>query len=171
TLEEHYAFVTLYTHFIRTEGWQHTHATFDPVPAVIRSLVQSTVRGRMRKILWTQGILRHSDEDIIEAGLADWRAGGTVKPGRPVVTVMAGGPFFFGDKPTGTDAIVFGALATTVLTPIKSPISDFLRSQPDCLAYAERMRAQFFPELRVGGDVLHERQRKSDTPITKQSTP
>jgi glutathione S-transferase len=162
TLEEHYAFVTLYTHFIRTEGWQHTHATFDPVPAVIRSLVQSTVRGRMRKILWTQGILRHSDEDIIEAGLADWRA---------VLTVMPGGAFFFGDKPTGTDAIVFGALATTVLTPIKSPISDFLRSQPDCLAYAERMRAQFFPELRVGEDALHERQRKSDTPITKQSTP
>jgi glutathione S-transferase len=60
---------------------------------------------------------------------------------------MSGGPFFFGDEPTGTDAIVFGALATSVLTPIESPIRDFLRSQPGCLAYAERMRARFFPEL------------------------
>jgi glutathione S-transferase len=138
TLEEHYAFVTLYTHFIRPEGWQHTRATFDPVPVIIREVVQRMVRGRMRKILWTQGILRHSDEDIIEAGLDDWRA---------VLAVMSGGPFFFDDQPTGTDAIVFGALATTVLTPIESPIRDLMKSDPRCVAYAERMLAKFFPEI------------------------
>jgi len=36
-----------------------------------------------------------------------------------VLRVMGDGSFFFGDKPTGIDAIVFGALATTVLTPIE----------------------------------------------------
>jgi glutathione S-transferase len=138
TLEEHYAFVVLYTHFIRADGWRHTCATFGSVPAIVRPLVARLVRGRMRKILWTQGILRHSDADIIEAGLRDWRA---------VLAVMSIGPFFFGEEPTGLDAIVFGALATTVLTPIESPIRDFLRSQPACVAYAERMRARFFPEL------------------------
>ena len=138
TLEEHCAFVTLYTHFIRPEGWRHTCATFDSVPAIIRPLVAGMVRGRMRKILWTQGVLRHSDADIIEAGLRDWRA---------VLAVMSGEPFFFGKEPTGLDAVVFGALATIVLTPIESPIRDFLRSQPACVAYAERMRARFFPEL------------------------
>jgi glutathione S-transferase len=138
TLEEHYAFVVLYTHFIRADGWKHTCATFDSVPAIVRPLVARMVRGRMRQILWTQGVLRHSDADIIEAGLRDWRA---------VLTVMSGEPFFFGDEPTGVDAIVFGALATTVLTPIESPVRDFLRAQPGCVAYAERMRARFFPEL------------------------
>jgi glutathione S-transferase len=138
TLEEHYAFVVLYTHFIRADGWKHTCATFDSVPAIVRPLVARMVRGRMRKILWTQGVLRHSDADIIEAGLRDWRA---------VLTVMSTEPFFFGDEPTGVDAIVFGALATTVLTPIQSPVRDYLRSQPGCLAYAERMRGRFFPEL------------------------
>ena len=60
---------------------------------------------------------------------------------------MSGEPFFFGDVPTSVDAIVFGALATTVLTPIQSPVRNFLRSQPGCLACAERMRGRFFPEL------------------------
>jgi glutathione S-transferase len=138
TLEEHFAFVTLYTHFIRADGWRHTRASFEPVPTIARALVASMVRGRMRKILWTQGLLRHSDEDIIVAGLQDWRA---------VLPVMGEGPFFFGGVPTGVDAIVFAALATTVLTPIESPIRDFLRSQPVCVAYAERMRARYFPEL------------------------
>jgi glutathione S-transferase len=64
-----------------------------------------------------------------------------------VLTVMSDGPFFFGDVPAGVDAIVFGALATSVLTPIESPIRDFLRSQPACVAYAGRMRARFFPDL------------------------
>jgi glutathione S-transferase len=66
-----------------------------------------------------------------------------------VLRVMGDGPFFFGDEPTGIDAVVFGALATTVLTPIESPIRDFLRSQPACVAYAARMHARFFPELAV----------------------
>jgi glutathione S-transferase len=140
TLEEHYAFVILYTHFIRAEGWRHTRANFDSVPALIRPLVSSTVRGRMKKMLWMQGVLRHSDEDIIEAAMHDWRA---------VLKVMSDGPFFFGDEPAGVDAIVFGALATSLLTPIESPIRDFLRSQPACVAYADRMRARFFPELAV----------------------
>jgi glutathione S-transferase len=138
TLEEHYAFVLAYTHFVRDEGWQHTRARFDSVPAIVRPLVRSLVRGRVKKILWTQGVLRHSHEDIVESALRDWRA---------VLTVMCDGPFFFGDEPTGVDAMVFGALATSVLTPIESPIRDFLRSQPTLVAYADRMRARFFPEL------------------------
>ena len=84
--------------------------------------------------------MRHSHEDIIEPALSDWHA---------VLEVISDGPFFFGNEPTGVDAIVFAALATTVLTPIESPIADFLKSQPACIAYAERMRARFFPELTV----------------------
>jgi glutathione S-transferase len=141
TLEEHYAFVILYTHFIRDAGWRHTHIAFDSIPAPIRPLIARMVRGRMRKLLWAQGILRHSDAEIIESGLRDWRA---------VLAVMSGDQFFFGEEPTGVDAIVFGALATTIFTPIESPIRDFLRSQPACLAYAERMRARFFPEFANG---------------------
>jgi glutathione S-transferase len=138
TLEEHYAFVLAYTHLVRDEGLQHTRARFDSVPAIVRPLVAGMVRGQIKKILWQQGILRHTDEEIVESALRDWRA---------VLTVMSDGPFFFGNEPTAVDAIVFGALATSVLTPIESPIRDFLRSQPACVAYAERMRARFFPEL------------------------
>ena len=138
TLEEHYAFVLAYTHLLRDEGFRHTRTRFDSVPAMIRPLVSALVQRQIRKLLWTQGILRHSDEEIIESALRDWRA---------VLAMMSQGPFFFGGEATGVDAIVFGTLASTVLTPIESPIRDFLRSQPGCLAYAERMRAQFFPEF------------------------
>jgi len=138
TLEEHYAFVLLYTHFMREQGWQHTRATFAKVPALIRPVVARIVRGRMRNILWVQGLSRHSDEEIIELGLQDWRA---------VLKVMSDGPFFFGGEAKGVDAIVFATLATTILTPIESPIRDYLRSQPACVRYVEKMHDRFFPEF------------------------
>ncbi len=111
---------------------------FDSLPAPVRPLVVRLVLARMRKLLWAQGVLRHSDADIVESALRDWRA---------VRTIMSDGPFFFGAEPAGADAIVFGALATTLLTPIESPIRDFLRSQPAFVAYADRMLGRFFPEL------------------------
>jgi len=137
TLEEHYAFVLVYTHLLREEGLRYTRPQFDSVPVIVRPMIAKLVHARLEKLLWCQGVSRHSHVQIIEAAIRDWRA---------VLTVM-GNPFFFGDEPTGVDAIVFGALATTVLTPIESPIRDFLTSQPACVAYAVRMRTRFFPEL------------------------
>lgn len=138
TIEEHYNFILAYTHLVREEGLQHTGARFDALPTVVRPLIAAMVRRRVAALLWQQGLLRHTHADIMEAAIRDWRA---------ILAVMSGGPFFFGSKPTTVDAVLFGALAPTVLTPIDTPIRDFLRPRPACLHYVERMRAQFFPEL------------------------
>lgn len=141
TLEEHFAFITLYTHFIREDGWRESRAFFDAVPAPVRPLVRFLARRQMRKALWLQGIGRHSDKEIMAAAMSDWNA---------VLTAMSDGPYFHGDRASTIDATLFGVLATTVLTPIQSPIRDFLRSQPKCMAYAERMMGTFFPDMASG---------------------
>jgi hypothetical protein len=56
----------------------------------------------------------------MDLALQDWQA---------VIEVMSDGPCFFGKRLAGVDAIVFATLATTILTPIESPIRDYLRSQ------------------------------------------
>jgi glutathione S-transferase len=60
---------------------------------------------------------------------------------------MSDRPFFFGDEPKGVDAIVFATLAATMLTPIESPIRDYLSSRPACVGYVERMYSRYFPEI------------------------
>jgi glutathione S-transferase len=141
TVEEHYAFTLLYTHFIRDAGWQHMHVTLQGVPAVIRPLVLPLVRRHMRKALYMQGTLRHSDDEIMEAARRDWHA----------ILSLAGEPFFFGADATTVDATLFGALATTLFTPVPSPIRDFLEGQPKVVAYAGLMRDRYFPELAPRG--------------------
>lgn len=138
TLEEHYAFVLAYTHLVREEGAKHTRARFDSVPAIVRPFVARAVHKSVSRLLWHQGLLRYTDEEIVDAAIRDWRA---------VLASMSSGPFFFGERATTIDAIVFGTLATSVLTPVESPIRTFLRSQPRCMGYTERMYARFFPEL------------------------
>jgi len=138
TIEEHYAFVLAYTHLLRDEGLRHTRTRFDRLPSIVRPFVARAVHKSVAKLLWSQGVLRCAHDEIVAAAIADWRA---------VLTFMSEGPFFFGDHATGVDAIVFGALAPTILTPIETPIRDFLRSQPQVLAYATRMLEGFFPEL------------------------
>ena len=141
TLEEHYAFVILYTHFMRAAGWQHMKHTFDRMPVAVRPMVAGLVRRNMRNILHRQGLLRHSDDEIMETARQDWQA---------VLAVMSDEPFFFGNEPTGIDAILFGALAPTLMTPVPSPVREFLETQPKLLAYTERMRTRLFPEFAVG---------------------
>ena len=51
TVEEHYAFILAYTHFLRNEGWQRTRGRFESVPAIIRPLIGRFVRERVRDML------------------------------------------------------------------------------------------------------------------------
>ena len=138
TLEEHYAFVVAYTHLVREEGQKHTSARFEAIPAFVRPFVARLVTNKVKALLWQQGILRQTDEDILQSGIRDWEA---------VLAVMSEGPYFLGERPTTIDATVFATLATTIFTPIETPIRAFLRAQPAAVAYAERMRARFFPDL------------------------
>jgi glutathione S-transferase len=157
TLEEHYAFVPVYTHLFHEDGAKHTRSRFDAIPSFVRPFVVRAVRGKVKDILWHQGLLRHSHEHIVAAAIRDWRA---------VLSVMRE-PFFFGETPTSIDATVFGTLASSVLTPIDTPIRTFLLSQPKAVAYAERMRARFFPELLEKGNE-NDRERSEQRPQNHQ---
>lgn len=152
TLEEHYAFVLAYTHLVREDGVRHTRARFDSVPAFVRPFVARAVHKAISKALWQQGLLRYSESEIVDAAIRDWRA--------VLDSMSKSGPFFFGERATTVDAIMFGTLATSVLTPIESPIRTFLRSQPACLEYTERLYERFFPELAAGA-----------APSVQQATP
>jgi glutathione S-transferase len=138
TLEDHFAFVLAYTHLLRDEGLRHTRARFERLPSIVRPFVARAVHKNVTKLLWSQGLLRCAHDEIIAAAIADWRA---------VLTFMSDGPYFFGERATSVDAVVFGTLAPTILTPIETPIREFLRSQPKVPAYTKRMLDGFFPEL------------------------
>jgi glutathione S-transferase len=58
---------------------------------------------------------------------------------------LARGPYLMGDKPCGTDATAFGALAG-ILTPFfDSPLRRRVAQCKTITAYVDRMMAQHYP--------------------------
>lgn len=110
---------------------------FDSAPAVIRPIIISMVRRKVRRDLWGQGNGRYSPEERLAIG------------GRCVQAMaerLSQYPFIGGDKPCGSDASVFGTVASLLSTFFDSPLSSEAQKHAALRAYHDRMMALYFPE-------------------------
>jgi glutathione S-transferase len=112
------------------------------VPAAARPLVAPIARRGVRKQLMGHGIGRHSAEEIHAIGRRDIGA---------LANVLGDQPFFFGDAPTGFDAVAYGFLANIVEVPIASPVKDEGLRRANLPAYLARMRDRFWSAPSVAG--------------------
>lgn len=111
---------------------------FRGVPAPVRGLAERLVRYKVRKTLWGQGLGRHSEEDLV--ALAS-------KGVTSIADILGDKPYLMGDLPCGADATLF-AFAGSLLCPVfDTPIRTAAEGHANLVAYMERMRAEFYPEL------------------------
>ncbi|WP_316149112.1 glutathione S-transferase C-terminal domain-containing protein [Cupriavidus sp. BIC8F] len=111
---------------------------FRGVPAPVRGLVERLVRYKVRKTLWGQGLGRHSEEDLV--ALAS-------KGVTSIADILGDKPYLMGNAPCGADATLF-AFAGSLLCPVfDTPIRTAAEGHANLVAYMERMRAEFYPEL------------------------
>jgi glutathione S-transferase len=52
--------------------------------------------------------------------------------------------FVLGDKPRSVDATVYGFLSNIIDVPMTTSLSEAVRSFPNLVAYAERMRSRYY---------------------------
>ncbi|MGY2486505.1 glutathione S-transferase C-terminal domain-containing protein [Cupriavidus sp. CP313] len=111
---------------------------FRGVPAPVRGLAERLVRYKVRKTLWGQGLGRHSEEDLV--ALAS-------KGVTSIADILGDKPYLMGNLPCGADATLF-AFAGSLLCPVfDTPIRTAAEGHANLVAYMERMRAEFYPEL------------------------
>ncbi|CAJ92456.1 Glutathione S-transferase [Cupriavidus necator] len=111
---------------------------FRGVPAPVRGLAERLVRYKVRKTLWGQGLGRHSEEDLV--ALAS-------KGVTSIADILGDKPYLMGNVPCGADATLF-AFAGSLLCPVfDTPIRTAAEGHANLVAYMERMRAEFYPEL------------------------
>jgi len=111
---------------------------FRGVPAPVRGLAERLVRYKVRKTLWGQGLGRHSEEDLV--ALAS-------KGVTSIADILGDKPYLMGNVPCGADATLF-AFAGSLLCPVfGTPIRTAAEGHANLVAYMERMRAEFYPEL------------------------
>ena len=111
---------------------------FDALPAALRPIVIAMVGREFKRNLWGQGMGRHSMAEMDEIaargikGLSD---------------CLGDKPFLMGNAPCGADASVWSAMLGVLCPLFESATRSVAEAHPNLVAYAERGRALWFPDL------------------------
>jgi glutathione S-transferase len=135
TLEEALYFVGLYQRWVPDEGYRATSAEF---AKFVPKLIIPLVRRMQRKKLYEQGTGRHTFDEVMAMGIADWDA---------ISGTLGDKPFLLGDKPRIVDAGLYGFLEGTLSFPVDTPLRAHVRSKANLVAFRDRIRAQWWKDL------------------------
>ena len=111
---------------------------FDGAPEDRREKLREDAQFRVAENYLLSGLGRHAPDDDVELALRSLLA----------LSVQLGDkPYLMGDKPCGTDATAFGALAG-ILTPFfDSRLRTRAEEFENLAAYVERMMQQYYPDF------------------------
>jgi glutathione S-transferase len=136
TLEEAAYFVGVYGRWIDDEGWPHTRAAMGKIVPRPSAFLLPLIRRRVRAASIAQGTGRHDRDQVYALGRADWDA----------IETLFQGPYFFGEKASSLDAVLYGFEESVLSHPASLPVKQHLLGKPRLVAHRDRMRAFFPPE-------------------------
>jgi glutathione S-transferase len=135
TLEEATYFIGVYVRWQLQDGWVVMRGEFrKQVPALVVPLIR---RAQVKK-LHAQGTGRHTPEEVMAMGAADFAA---------VAELLGDKPFFLGDRPRTVDATVYAFAEAILGLPVDSPLKAQVASHASLEAYRQRIRARWFKDL------------------------
>ncbi|MEQ1548175.1 MAG: glutathione S-transferase family protein [Chakrabartia sp.] len=134
--EERLYWCMVYSRWQEEENWPLLRQQFfGGLPPVIRSIVPVLARKQLRTNLKSQGLGRHSADEIYAFGKADIDA---------FATLLGDKSFMMGENPTCLDAISYPQLANLLLQEFPSPMTYAIEAHPSLLSYVERCRSLWY---------------------------
>ncbi|HEU4729320.1 MAG TPA: glutathione S-transferase family protein [Kofleriaceae bacterium] len=136
-LEEGYYFVSMCTRWYRDDAYS---ALRDEFRKFVPGLFIPIIRRSNRKKLHSQGTGRHSFEEVVAIGAADFAA---------CAALLGDRAFLFGDQPRTADCTLYAFLEGTLGFPVDSPLKVQVASHANLVAYRERIRARWWKDLQA----------------------
>lgn len=139
--EEELYFYVLALRWKTEAGWRIYQPTMRQyletvgIPRFIAGAILPAVRRGMVQHTWRQGAGRHSESEINARAIEGVNA---------IATQLGDGPYFLGQTPRCIDATAYAFLASSMWSPFEGALKSHLLSLPNVVAYAERMRDQFY---------------------------
>ncbi len=139
-IEERLYWVIVYSRWMVDKTFEAVKvAFFNEMPPIVRTILPIVARRQVRGNLHGHGMGRHSYDEIMAFGardinaLADW---------------LGDKPFMMGDEPTSLDATA-SAHIDNIIVPEHDlgPLKGNVERHENLVAYAERCRARWFPDL------------------------
>jgi hypothetical protein len=100
------------------------------IPWPIRVFVKPIVVRSIRKALYTQGIGRHQEDEILMLGMDDIKA---------ISTFLGDKTYFFGEQITSIDAVLHAFLRNLYSIQPYNPLKEYIGKLPNLVNYIQRI--------------------------------
>jgi glutathione S-transferase len=135
TIEEAFYFVAVYTRWKSDAGFTAVREEFKKF---LPGFIVPIVRREMNKKLKGQGTGRHSIEEVMAMGAADFDA---------IAEVLGDKPFFLGDAPRTVDCTLFAFVEGVLGFPVDSSMKASIGAHANLVAYRKRIRDRWWRDL------------------------
>lgn len=137
-VENQLGWVGAHSRFLDPENFARGPAHwFDQAPEAMRETLKVGLLEAVGANLMAVGVGRHSDAEIAWLGERSLDA---------IAIILGDKPFLYGDRPVGSEAVVFSILATTLNPYFNCPLRERYEALPNLGAYVERMMDRFYPD-------------------------
>ncbi|WP_448566942.1 glutathione S-transferase family protein [Thalassotalea ganghwensis] len=135
-IEEGLYWCLVYSRWIAPDTWPIVKdAFFGKLPLPLRLLVPKLVQKGVKKNLYGQGILRHSEREILQIANEQFAT---------LSVLLADQDYFFGQQPSTFDAIAYSMLMEFISVNFSNPFNEAARSYPNLLAFCQRIENQYY---------------------------
>jgi len=110
---------------------------FRTIPAPIRPVLVPMIRRQVRRALHSQGMGRHSPEEIVALGIRSIDA---------TADFLGTKPYMMGLEPTGLDATAFAFLAGVLCPLFETKLRTAAERRDNLRRYVGRMTIRFYPD-------------------------
>ena len=131
-IEEHLYWTLVYSRWIDEENWSITKQEFFTfLPTLLRKFVPKLIRKSVVKQLYSQGMGRHSKDEIYQMGVEDIIA---------IEVLLGNSKYFYNERVSTIDIICYAFLTSFLWTPINSPIKNYIEQSHSLTSFCINMR-------------------------------
>lgn len=134
-IEEGFYFNLVYLRWEIDDGFA---AVRDEFKKLVPGFVAALIRRQMRKKLDGQGTGRHSHDEVMAIGAADFDA---------IAELLGDRPYLFGDAPRVIDCTLYAFLDSVLGFSVDSPIKARVGAHANLVAYRARIRERWWRDL------------------------
>lgn len=129
----------MYHHWQIASHWQVMKPiVFDGLPPEQLDTIAEEVRRQAVRDLHSQGLGRHSEDELLMLAKDDLDA---------LNEALGDGPYWFGERLTAADAAIAPQIHTIAGDPLDGPLNEALEAHPRLVAYAKRVISDVFLEM------------------------
>lgn len=137
-IEDNLYWAMVHDRWIKPENWDILKSSvLGEIPQPMRSILAPIARRGVTKQVMGHGLGHHTNDEINQISKHNINA---------LAAILGDTPYFFGDKPSEVDAIVYAQLVNIARVPFHSDMKAMIAAQDNLEPFIDRFQTDIYPD-------------------------